>query len=49
MERLQRKLLEVENKLADPAIYENYGSTFHQHFLKDQLSIKEELNELEET
>jgi ATP-binding cassette subfamily F protein 3 len=49
MELLQRKLLEVENKLADPAIYEDYDSTDFQHLLKDQLSIKEELNELEET
>ncbi len=49
MERLQRKLLEVEDKLADPDIYEDYDSADLQRLLRDQLSIKEELNELEET
>ena len=49
MERLQIKLVKVEDKLADPGFYEDYDNVDLQGLLRDQLTIKDELNELEET
>ena len=49
IDRLQRKLAEVEATLADPALYEDYENPHLQGLLRDQLSLKEELETLEET
>jgi len=49
IDRLQRKLTEVEATLADPALYEDYENPHLQGLLRDQLSLKEELETLEET
>ena len=48
MERLQRKLAEVESRLTDPALYEDHDNADLHGLLRDQLSLKEELEPLEE-
>ena len=48
IERLQRKLAEVEAKLADPELYEEYDNLDLHGLLRDQHSLKEELEPLEE-
>ncbi|MCS5572582.1 MAG: ATP-binding cassette domain-containing protein, partial [Pseudomonadales bacterium] len=48
IERLQRKLAEVEAKLADPELYEEYDNPDLHGLLRDQHSLKEELEPLEE-
>jgi ATP-binding cassette subfamily F protein 3 len=48
LERLQRKLSEVEDRLADPAIYDDRDNPELQSLIRDQLSLKEEIEPLEE-
>ena len=48
LERLQRKLSEVETRLADPSIYEDRDNPELQSLIRDQLSLKEEIEPLEE-
>ncbi|MBT7371223.1 MAG: ATP-binding cassette domain-containing protein, partial [Gammaproteobacteria bacterium] len=48
IERLERKLSETETKLNDPEIYEDRDSPDLQILIRDQVSLKEELTQLEE-
>ncbi len=48
LERLNRKLSEVEERLTDTSLYENGGGGDLQTLLRDQLSLKDQIGELEE-
>jgi ATP-binding cassette subfamily F protein 3 len=48
MERLQRKLSEVEEKLSDPALHMGGDQAELQGLLRDQVELKTQLSELEE-
>lgn len=47
MERLQRKIAEVEEQLADPAIYEDRDNPKLQSLLRDQHALNEEIESVE--
>ena len=49
LERLNRKLGEVEEGLTDPSLYENGGGDDLQSLLRDQLNLKDQIGELEES
>jgi len=49
LERLNRKLGEVEEALTDTSLYENGGGDDLQSLLRDQLSLKEQIGDLEES
>ncbi len=48
LERLQRKLVEVETELAAPDLYERDSGPSLQQLLRDQLELKEQIEALEE-
>ena len=48
MERLQRKLKEIEDKLTDPTLYEDHDNPDLQGLIRQQVSLKEELEPIEE-
>ena len=48
MERLQRKLSEVEEKLGDPALHAGGDHAELQGLLRDQVELRTQLSELEE-
>ena len=49
LERLNRKLGEVEEGLTDSSLYENGGGDDLQSLLRDQLYLKDQIGELEES
>ena len=49
LERLNRKLGEVEEGLTDSSLYENGGGDDLQSLLRDQLNLKDQIGELEES
>ncbi|MBC8272152.1 MAG: ATP-binding cassette domain-containing protein [Gammaproteobacteria bacterium] len=49
LERLNRKLGEVEEGLTDSSLYENGGGEDLQSLLRDQLNLKDQIGELEES
>jgi ATP-binding cassette subfamily F protein 3 len=49
LERLNRKLEEVEEGLTDSSLYENGGGDDLQSLLRDQLNLKDQIGELEES
>ncbi|MGR9091551.1 MAG: ABC-F family ATP-binding cassette domain-containing protein [Gammaproteobacteria bacterium] len=49
LERLQRKLAEVNERLADVTLYQDGASGDLQGLLREQLGLKEEISEAEET
>jgi ATP-binding cassette subfamily F protein 3 len=49
LERLQRKRREVDEQLADAALYQNNRDADLQGLLREQLSLKEQIEEVEET
>ena len=49
LERLNRKLGEVEEGLTDSSLYENGGGDDLQSLLREQLSLKDQISELEES
>lgn len=48
MDRFNRKLAEVEEKLSDPELYKDGSSDELQPLLRDQISIKQEISKTEE-
>ena len=49
LERLQRKLAEVNERLADVSLYQDGGNDDLQGLLREQISLKEQISEVEET
>ena len=49
LERLNRKLSEVEEGLTDSKLYENGGGEDLQSLLREQLNLKDQISELEES